>query len=117
SPVWRVRLFWIGMAVVLLAVIGAGLYWRARKLHALTEKDTIVIAEFDNKTGDTVFDGTLRQSLSLQLEQSPFLNLLSDQAITQTLSLMEKPGARLTGELARDVCQRTGSAATIEGSI
>jgi serine/threonine protein kinase/tetratricopeptide (TPR) repeat protein len=84
----------------------------------LTDKDTIVLADFTNTTGDPVFDGTLRQGLSLQLEQSPFLNLLSDRRIAQTLSLMaQSKDARITGELARDVCQRTASAATIEGSI
>ncbi len=84
----------------------------------LTEKDTIVLADFANTTGDSVFDGTLRQGLSAQLEQSPFLSLISDQRIAQTLALMGQPkDARLTGELGREVCQRTGGAATIEGSI
>ena len=118
SRVWRVRLVGIGATVMLLALIGAGLYWRAHEAHALTEKDTIVLAEFDNRTGDPVFDGTLRHGLSAQLEQSPFLNLLSDRHIAQTLSFMAQPkDARLTGELAREVCQRTASAATLEGSI
>ena len=86
--------------------------------HRLTEKDNIVLAEFTNTTGDPVFDGTLRQGLSAQLEQSPFLNLLSDERVAQTLALMAQPkDARLTRELAREVCQRTGSAASIEGSI
>jgi hypothetical protein len=77
-----------------------------------------VLAEFTNTTGDRVFDGTLRQGLSSQLEQSPFLNLLSDQRIAQTLSLMAQPkNARLTGELVHEVRQRTASSATIEGSI
>ena len=84
----------------------------------LTDKDTIVLADFANTTGDPVFDGTLRQGLSAQLEQSPFLSLVSDQRIAQTLTLMSQPKqARLTQELAREVCQRTASAATIEGSI
>lgn len=88
------------------------------KAHALTDKDTIVLADFENKTGDTVFDGTLRQGLSAQLEQSPFLNLLSDERITQTLALMAQPkDTLLTYKLASEVCQRTASAATIEGSI
>ncbi len=118
SSVARVRLMWVGAAVVLLALIGGLLYWRAHKPLALTEKDTIILADFDNQTGDAVFDRTLRQGLSAQLEQSPFLNLLSDDRIAQMLSLMAQPkDARLTGELAREVCQRTASAATIEGSI
>ncbi len=77
-----------------------------------------MLADFANSTGDAVFDGTLRQGLAAQLEQSPFLSLVSDERIAQTLTLMNQPKqARLTPELARDVCQRTASAATIEGSI
>ncbi len=107
-------------AVILVAVaIGGGLYFRSRQATTrLTEKDNIVLAEFTNTTGDPVFDGTLRQGLSSQLEQSPFLSLVSDQRVAQTLALMAQPkDARLTRELAREVCQRTASAATIEGSI
>jgi eukaryotic-like serine/threonine-protein kinase len=90
----------------------------SRSTPRLTEKDSIVLAEFTNTTGDPVFDGTLRQGLSSQLEQSPFLNLISDERIAQTLTLMSQPkDARLTHELAREVCQRTASAASIEGSI
>ncbi|HKF51171.1 MAG TPA: protein kinase [Candidatus Acidoferrales bacterium] len=86
--------------------------------HALTDKDTIVLADFANSTGDPVFDGTLRQGLSAQLAQSPFLSLISDDRIAQTLTLMAEPkDAHLTPDVARDVCQRTASAATIEGSI
>jgi eukaryotic-like serine/threonine-protein kinase len=73
---------------------------------ALTEKDTIVLADFTNSTGDTVFDGTLRQGLSVQLEQSPFLGLISDERIHQTLRFMgQSPDAKLTLPLAREVCQ------------
>ena len=104
--------------IVSVALLAAVFYWRANRATELTEKDTIVIAEFDNKTGDPVFDSTLRQGLSSQLEQSPFLNLLSDRRIAETLSLMAQPkDAQLTKELAREVCQRTASAATIEGFI
>jgi len=119
SGVWRVRLLWGGLAVVLAALISGALYWRARKAHTLTEKDTIVIAEFDNKTGDKAFDDTnLGPALSYQLEQSGFLKVLSDDRIAQTFTLMAKPAdARLTHGLVREVCVRTGSAATIEGSI
>src|ERR1700728_3420440 len=78
----------------------------------------VVLADFASSTGDAVFDGTLRQGLAAQLEQSPFLRLVSDERIAQTLTLMNQPKqTRLTPELARDVCQRTASAATIEGSI
>jgi tetratricopeptide (TPR) repeat protein len=84
----------------------------------LTDQDRIVLSDFANATGDPVFDGALRQGLSAQLEQSPFLNLLSDERIAETLSLMSQPkDTRLTHELAREVCQRTASAATVEGSI
>jgi tetratricopeptide (TPR) repeat protein len=85
---------------------------------ALTDKDTIILADFDNSTGDPVFDGTLRQGLAVQLEQSPFLSLISDQRVRQALRLMgQSPDARLTPELARDLCQRTASAAVLDGSI
>jgi eukaryotic-like serine/threonine-protein kinase len=87
-------------------------------VHALTDKDTIVLADFDNKTGDPVFGGTLRQGLSVRLEQSPFLSIISDQQIQQTLQMMgQKPDARLTPEIARELCQRAGSAAILDGSI
>ncbi len=88
------------------------------KAHALSATDTIVLADFVNTTGDTVFDGTLRQGLAVQLEQSPFLSIISDQSIQQTLRMMKQsPDARLTPEIAREVCQREGSAAVLGGSI
>ncbi len=90
----------------------------SRKAHALTDKDTIVLADFTNTTGEAVFDGTLRQGLSVQLEQSPFLSIVSDQRVQQTLQMMgQKPDAKLTPEIARELCQRTGSAAVLAGSI
>jgi serine/threonine protein kinase/Flp pilus assembly protein TadD len=105
-------------AGLVIAVIAGFFFVRSRTLSKLTERDSVVLAEFTNTTGDPVFDGTLRQGLSSQLEQSPFLNLLSDERIAQTLTLMSQAkDARLTHELARQVCQRTGSSATIEGSI
>ena len=105
-------------ALILIAAAGAAYFFLHRRAPKLTEKDTIVLADFTNTTGDPVFDGTLRQGLSAQLEQSPFLSLISDQRIAQTLALMSQPkDARLTKELGREVCQRTASAATIEGSI
>jgi eukaryotic-like serine/threonine-protein kinase len=88
------------------------------KTHALTEKDTIVLADFTNRTGDPVFDGTLRQGLSVQLEQSPFLSIIPDQQVQQTLQMMDqKPDSKLTPEIARELCQRTTSAAVMDGSI
>jgi eukaryotic-like serine/threonine-protein kinase len=109
------------VAVATILVIGlalGGWLFFSRKAHALTEKDTIVLADFTNATGDTVFDGTLRQGLSVQLEQSPFLSIISDQQIQQTLQMMDqKPDVKLTPEIARELCQRTGSAAVLDGSI
>jgi tetratricopeptide (TPR) repeat protein len=84
----------------------------------LTEKDTIVLADFDNKTGDPVFDDTLRQGLSVELQQSPYLALISDRTVQQTLTLMGQPkDSRLTPEIAQQVCERTSSAAVLDGSI
>jgi len=113
------RLSWIsGAAFILIAAAGAAYFFVHKSTPKLTEKDTIVLADFTNTTGDPVFDGTLRQGLSAQLEQSPFLSLISDERISQTLSLMgQSKDVRLTNEVSRDVCQRTASAATIEGSI
>ena len=86
--------------------------------RALTNKDTIVLADFVNTTGDQVFDGTLRQGLSVQLEQSPFLSLVSEDRIQQVLPLMGQPAdAPLTAKVAREICERTASAAVLEGSI
>jgi tetratricopeptide (TPR) repeat protein len=114
------RLPWIaGAALIVLALAGAvAAYFFHRQPSKLTNEDTIVLADFANATGDPVFDGTLRQGLTAQLEQSPFLSLISEQRIALTLALMSQPKqARLTPELAREVCQRTASSATIEGSI
>ena len=103
---------------MVLAAAGAGYLFLLKPAAKLTAKDTIVLADFANTTGDPVFDGTLRQGLSAQLEQSPFLSLISDQRIAQTLTLMNQPAqTKLTPELTREVCQRTGSAASVEGSI
>ena len=109
----------IPAAVLLIAtLVAGGLYYHSRAVGKLTDKDTVVIADFANATGDPVFDGTLRQGLASQLQQSPFLNLLSDQHIAQTLVLMAQPkDVPLAKDLAREVCQRTNCAATIEGSI
>ncbi len=101
-----------------MIVAAAAAYFYFHRAPKLTDKDTIVLADFNNATGDPVFDRTLRQGLSAQLEQSPFLSLISDERIAQTLTLMAKPkDTRLTPDVAREVCQRTASAATMEGSI
>jgi DNA-binding winged helix-turn-helix (wHTH) protein len=110
---------WIAAAAVLfLLVVAAGWKLFVHREPALTEKDTVVLADFTNSTGNPVFDGTLRQGLAVQLQQSPFLSLISDQSIQQTLELMNKPAdARLAPEIAREICVRTGSAVALEGSI
>src|SRR6267378_3813056 len=109
----------VTVAIVVLAVgIAGALTWRARQARHLTERDTIVLGDFANSTGEPVFDGTLREGLSVELEQSPFLSLLSEEGIHQTLRMMGRPAnARLTPEIAREVCQRTSSAAALDGSI
>jgi tetratricopeptide (TPR) repeat protein len=105
-------------ALVLAALIAGGLYWRSRQSGKLGEKDTIVLADFTNTTGDAVFDGTLRQGLAVQLEQSPYLSLISDERVQQTLKMMgQTPDARLSPEISREICQRTSSAAMLTGSI
>ena len=110
-------------AAFLIAAVAGFLYFRSHSpsnpaAGALSAKDTIVLADFDNKTGDAVFDDTLKQGLSVQLEQSPFLELVSDNKVNQTLRLMGRPaGDRLTPDVTREVCQRTGSKAMLTGSI
>jgi len=114
---WKVL---IPAALVLAAAaIGGTLYFRSRQAMArLTDKDTIVLSDFDNKTGDSLFDDTLKQGLSVQLEQSPFLALVSDRKVNETLKLMGRPaGDRLTPEVTHEVCLRTGSKAMLTGSI
>jgi eukaryotic-like serine/threonine-protein kinase len=109
----------LAIAVLAISVIALALWqWLGRASHSLTDKDTIVLADFTNTTGDPVFDGTLRQGLSVQLEQSPFLSIVSDQQIQQTLEMMgRKPDSRLTPDVARELCERTGSAAVLNGSV
>jgi len=114
----RTRTLSLSVAVVALALLGAGLYWRSRQNRPLTEKDTVVLADFTNTTGDPVFDETLKQGLRVQLEQSPFLNILSDERVSEQVRLMERPAdERLTANAAREVCQRIGSKAVLLGSV
>jgi len=110
---------WIAFAIVLLAAVAGGMFRLfLHRSPVLTEKDTIVLADFANTTGDPVFDTTLRQGMAVQLEQSPFLSLISDALTRETLSLMGQPAdGRLTPEIAYDVCRRTQGAAVIDGSI
>jgi DNA-binding winged helix-turn-helix (wHTH) protein len=112
---WNKAIVAAALAIVATAALAYFLTHRAPKL---TTKNTVVLADFANRTGDRVFDGTLQQGLLAQLQQSPFLNLLPDQSVAQTLALMTKPkAAQLTPEVAREVCQRTGSSAVLDGSI
>jgi len=112
---WKIAVL---VAVMVAALVGGGLYWRSRRARQLTEKDTIVLADFANTTGDPVFDDALKQGLRVQLEQSPFLNILSDEKVSEQLPLMgRQKGDRLTKDLARDLCQRLGNQAVLAGSI
>ena len=106
-------------AATLILAAGGFFFWQQRgRARQLTDKDTIVLADFKNTTGDPVFDETLRQGMAVQLEQSPFLSLISDQRIYRTLALMQQPAdAKLTPEIAKEVCERTNSIAVLEGSI
>jgi tetratricopeptide (TPR) repeat protein len=105
------------IATLLVVSLGSWFFY-AHNGHALTDKDTIVLADFTNTTGDAVFDDTLRQGLSVQLEQSPFLSIISDQQIQQTLKMMgQKPDVKLTPRIARELCQRTASAVVLNGSV
>jgi eukaryotic-like serine/threonine-protein kinase len=116
KPAAKFPRWWIviGAAILLIGLgVGARMLF-SPKVHALTDKDTIVLADFTNTTGNTVFDGTLRQGLSVQLEQSPFLSIISDQQIQQTLSQMgQSADAKLTPPIARELCQRAGSTAVV----
>jgi eukaryotic-like serine/threonine-protein kinase len=108
----------LAMAAALATIVGLVVFFPWRRPVALNEKDSVLIADFTNSTGDPVFDGTLRQGLAVQLEQSPFLSLISDDRVQESLGLMgQPPDARLTPQLAREICERTASAAVLEGSI
>ena len=108
----------IASILVVLAGLAIGGYFYSHRTRALTEKDSIVVADFTNTTGDPVFDGTLQQGLSVQLEQSPFLSIVSGDRIAQTLRFMEKPpDTRLTRAVAVEVCQRANATTLVEGSI
>jgi serine/threonine protein kinase/Flp pilus assembly protein TadD len=112
---WR---FLIPAAVVLAAMVTAALYWRSTKAHALTEKDSILLTDFVNTTGDSVFDGTLKQALAVQLEQSPYLNLVPESRIQEALRYMGRPsGERITSDVAKEICLREGVKAMLTGSI
>jgi Tfp pilus assembly protein PilF len=107
-----------GAALIALLAVAGFLYYRSTRSSKLTETDTIVLADFTNTTGDAVFDDTLKQALAIQLEQSPFLRIVAEERVQQTLRLMSQPAdTHLTPKVAREICLRTQSAAVLEGSI
>ena len=122
SKLWRVVV--PAVVVLVAALISGGLYWRSRsatpatKVAALTEKDVVVLVDFDNKTGDAIFDDALKQALAVELGQSPFLNVLSDRKVSETLQMMGRPAnQRITPDVGRELCLRTGSKAVLGGTI
>ena len=116
KKLWRILV--PAAVVVVAALVAVVLYFRSRPAAPLTEKDTIVLADFDNTTGDPVFDDALKQALTVQLAQSPFLNILSERKVEETLRLMGRPvDDRITRDVARELCVRTGSKAILLGSI
>jgi eukaryotic-like serine/threonine-protein kinase len=117
SPFGRWKIL-VPAAILISALVAGGLFWRSRREQRLTEKDTIVLADFANTTGDPVFDATLKEALAIDLGQSPFLNILSDQKINETLRLMgQTSGERVAEDAAREVCQRAGGKAYILGKV
>ena len=114
----RGKLVYVAVAFVGAALLAAGIYYRSHRRQPLTDKDTIVLGDFANKTGDPVFDDTLKQALAVELGQSPFLNILSDRSVGETLRMMGQPSnQRITDEIGRELCLRTGGKALLSGSI
>ncbi len=114
SKVWKVAVSVLTIALL----VASGLYYRSHRAKPLTDKDTIVLADFDNKTGDAIFDDTLKTALTVSLRQSPFLNVLSDSEVAKTLQLMTRLATtKLTPEVARELCQRAGSKAYVAGTV
>jgi tetratricopeptide (TPR) repeat protein len=108
----------IASAAAVVLALSAAAYFYFHRSRPLTGQDTIVLADFVNNTGDPIFDSTLREGLAIQLEQSPFLKIMDDDQVWHDLRLMKfQPGARITGQMAHDVCVREGGAATIDGAI
>jgi DNA-binding winged helix-turn-helix (wHTH) protein/tetratricopeptide (TPR) repeat protein len=121
TAAWGIGNWWrlIAPAAVALAALTVGAWWvSSRKAHALSNKDTIVLADFTNATGDPVFDDTLKTALNISLRQSPFLNVLSESEVAKTLQEMTRaPNTRLTPEVARELCQRARSKVYLAGAI
>jgi serine/threonine protein kinase/tetratricopeptide (TPR) repeat protein len=112
-PTWA-----FALGGILLLALGGGWYWRSHQTATLTEKDSILLADFVNTTGDPVFDGTLKQALAVQLEQSPYLNIVPDQTIRKALQFMGRPAdERVTGSVAREICEREHIKGMLSGSI
>ncbi|MGI9102842.1 MAG: protein kinase domain-containing protein [Terriglobales bacterium] len=111
------KLYAVVAAAVVIAAVGGFLAY-SRRAHAITEKDSILVADFVNTTGDAVFDGTLRKALAVDLEQSPFLSVVPDQRVRQALKFMGRsPEERVTNEIGREICQRNGIKAMLSGSV
>ena len=114
SKTWMI----FAAVILLLLLAGGGYFWHTRTSAKLTSKDTLVLADFANSTGDPVFDDTLKQALAVNLGQSPFLNIVSDDKIHQTLQMMGQPNVQhISDDLAREICQRAGAKASIDGAI
>jgi serine/threonine protein kinase/tetratricopeptide (TPR) repeat protein len=113
---WHV---WLPVAAgILVVLVGLGIYLRSNRSVKLTEKDSVLLADFVNTTGDAVFDGTLKQALAVQLEQSPYLNIVPESKIREALRFMGRPpDERITNDVAREICQRQGIKALLTGSI
>jgi eukaryotic-like serine/threonine-protein kinase len=120
APTKKSRMTAAAAALVIAALVGGGLFFflRSHRANALTEKDTVVLADFVNTTGDAVFDGTLKQALAVQLDQSPYLNLLPESRVREALRFMGRPpDTRITNDVAREICVRAGAKAMLTGSI
>ena len=118
APTSSKKYLLIGAGVVIAALIVGGVYLRSRGTQKLTEKDPILVADFVNTTGDPVFDGTLKQALAVQLEQSPYLNIVPDQTVRKALQFMGRPAdERVTGGVAREICEREHIKALLSSSI
>src|SRR5271165_948787 len=113
-PTW----VWVAAGLLLAVIIVGVVYWRSHSVPALTAKDSILLADFVNTTGDAVFDGTLKQALAVQLEQSPYLNIVPDQTVRKALQFMGRSSdERVTGSVAREICEREHIKAMLSGSI